>query len=94
MSLSRVGVVTLVQDEGQDGHSGTVAAGDSPCGNITVSPGKIVRCDPGSNFNIRKLQTQRDDGHGRKAGNGPGPGIDPDGQAAHEETGKGQVKHG
>jgi len=34
MLLSRLGIVTLIQDEGQGRHPGTVAAGDSPCGNI------------------------------------------------------------
>ena len=89
MSLSKLGIVTITQNEGQNGHSRTVAAGDSQRGNIAVSPGEIVRCDPGCDFNFRELQTQRDDGHGRKAGNGFGTGTD-----AHEETGKGQVKHG
>ena len=89
MLLSRLGIVTLMQDEGQDGHSGTVAAGDSRRGDIAVSPVEIDRGDAGGDIDLREPQTQCDDGHGREAGDGSGPGID-----AHEETGKRQVKHG
>lgn len=90
MLLSSLGIVTLMQDEGQDGHSGTTARGDPQRGNIAVSPVEVDRGDSGGDIDVREPQTQRDDGHSRKAGNGSGPGID-----AHEEAGqKGQVKHG
>ena len=90
MMLSILDIVTLTQDEGQNGHSGTVAAGDSSRRNIAVSPVEIDRGDSGGALDLREPQTQRDDGHGRKAGDGAGPGAD-----AHEEVGqKGQVKRG
>ena len=89
MLLSSLDTGTLMQDEGQNGHSGAVTTGDSRCGNIAVSPVEVDRGDSGSDLDLREPQTQRDDGHGRKTGNGSGPGTD-----AQEETGKGQVKHG
>jgi hypothetical protein len=88
--LSKLGIGTLIHNEGQDGHSGTVAAGDSPRGHIALSPVEVVRCDSGGDIHLRELQTQRDDGHSRKTSNGVGLGVD-----ANEETGqKGQVKRG
>ena len=89
MLLSRLGIVTLVRDEGQNGHSGTVAAGDSPRRNIAVSPGQTVGSFSSRDFNLREPQAQRDDEHRREVGNGAGPGID-----AHETGQKGQVKRG
>ena len=90
MLLSSLDTATLMQDEGQDGHSGTVAAGNPTRGDIEVSPVEIVRCDSGGDLHLRELQTQRDDGHGREAGDGSGPGID----AYEEASRKGQVKRG
>ena len=90
MLLSSLDNGKVMQDEGQDGHSGAVAAGDSRRGNIAVSPVEVDRGDTGGDLDLREPQTQRDDGHGRKAGDGAGLGVD-----AHEEAGrKGQVKHG
>lgn len=90
MLLSRMAIAKMFQDEGQNGHSGTIAAGDSPHGNITVSLGETLRRDSGGDIDLREPQAQRNDGYGRETGNGVGPGID-----AHQETGQeGQVKHG
>ena len=90
MLLSRLSIVTVVQNEGQNGHTGTTTAGDSQRGNIAVSPVETVRGDSGGDLDVREPQTQRDDGHGRKAGNGSRPGVD-----ACEEAGrKGQVRRG
>lgn len=89
MLLSMLSIVKLTQDEGQNGHSGAVAAGDSPHGNIAVSLGEAVRGDSGGNIDLREPQTQRDDGHRRKTGDGSMPGTD-----AHETSQKGQVKRG
>jgi len=90
MLQSSLGTGTVIYDEGQYRHSGTVAAGDSPCGNIAVSSIEIVWGDSSGDLHLRELQTQRDDGHSGKAGNGSGLGVD-----AHEEASqKDQVKHG
>ena len=89
MLLSRLDTGTLAQDEGQNGHSGTIAAGDSPHGDIAVSPVEVDRGDTGGNLDVREPQTQRNDGHSREVGNGSGPGTD-----AHEADRKGQVKYG
>ena len=89
MLISSFYIGTVMQDEGQNGHSGTIATGNPQRGNIAVSPVEIVRGDSGGDIDLREPQTQRDDGHGRKAGNGAGPGIE-----AHEADQKGQVKRG
>ncbi len=90
MLQSILGTGTVTYDEGQYRHSGTTAAGNSPCGNIEISLGEIVRGDSGGDIHLRELQTQRDDGHGGKTGDGVGLGVD-----AHKKAGrKGQVKRG
>jgi hypothetical protein len=89
MLQSTLGMGTVTYDGDQYRHSGTTATGNSSCGNIEISPGENFRGDSGGDIHLRELQTQRDDGHGRKAGNGVGFGVD-----AHEEAGqKGQVKN-
>ena len=90
MLLSRRDAVRLMQDEGQNGHSGTVAAGDSRRWDIAVSPVEIDRSDSGGAIDLREPQTQRDDGHGREVGDGAGPRVDADEEAGQ----KGQVNNG